>query len=154
MTPAEYLPFERGIKDGLLVYLRRLGKFFMVMAAAFFLCGMIGEFFIPHPEKQKTPGGNGLHLGFITLIVVGATAGAIAIHHTLSVTFQLRTSRYSVYIESTLLVFLLVAVTVSLFMDDALFAAPMVLSLVFVMFDRMFLLKSIGKTKRRSLRKR
>ncbi len=54
MTPAEYLPFEHGVKDGLLVYLKRLGIFLAVMAAAGIVCGLVGYFFIPHPP-ETTP---------------------------------------------------------------------------------------------------
>jgi signal transduction histidine kinase/CheY-like chemotaxis protein len=34
MTPAEYLPFERGLEDGLLIYWRRLNTFLLVMGVS------------------------------------------------------------------------------------------------------------------------
>jgi hypothetical protein len=42
MTPAEHLPFERGIKDALWIYLERLRAFVMVVALAFAACAALG----------------------------------------------------------------------------------------------------------------
>ncbi len=41
MIESELLPFEYGLKSGLLIYLRRLGVFIAVMVAAAALCGLV-----------------------------------------------------------------------------------------------------------------
>jgi hypothetical protein len=64
---ADYLPFDRGIKDGLLVYLKRLLVFLFCVTSAFVLCGLAAIRFIP--------GGLG-RMGFgPPTLVVSATSG-------------------------------------------------------------------------------
>jgi hypothetical protein len=53
MTPAEYLPFERGLKDGLVVYWQRLKTFLVVMAVTATVLGMVGAFFVPSEPRSK-----------------------------------------------------------------------------------------------------
>jgi hypothetical protein len=117
MTRAECLPFDHGFKDGLVVYLRRLGVFLGVMAVAAIVCGLVGYFFIPHalspPANPSTPQpvNDGPGIGLITMISLGTGIAVLSLRRFFSESLRITFSSHTISVGGGLFWAMLVSGT-------------------------------------------
>ncbi len=156
MTSTDYLPFERGIKDGLLIYLRRLGVFLAVLAVASVLCGLIGLMFIPRADKPKpAPSEETSHFEIITFVALGTGLAVFTLRKTMATVFQIQTNRFTLTLGSTLFVILCSGLVASIFTRDLEVVVPLASALLVHLFDGFVFLKDRGdELQRRRSRRR
>jgi hypothetical protein len=158
MTPAEYLPFERGIKDGVWVYLKRLGIYLAVMAAALILCGLVAVWFIPRPEKPPAPVPvkEGYPFELITAVAIGAATAAVLVGKVFSATLQVRLSWYTLHVGSMLLAVIFSVTVASVLTHQFELVTPGLSALLVYLFDAIALFRDRhdGPERTRSRRNR
>jgi hypothetical protein len=118
MTRAEYLPFERGLKDGLFLYWQRMKTFLTVMAASALVLGTVASFFVPSEPQSHDLRDVYNHPEFpiriIILSSVACAAFAVLVRRLSSFTLGVGYRKFSL-LWHMLLVLALTAGTMTLF---------------------------------------
>ena len=115
MTPVEYLPFERGLKDGLSIYWERLKTFLTVMFISAVFLGIIGSFFVQLHPPEKAAHATPDSFGSQALLVIGSAVTGSALVVALRRYFRhagaLASSRLFLGMETAIITIVITAMT-------------------------------------------